>query len=342
MRCTIFGTGPLGLWTASQLISQGKTVTLVNQSGKVPPYLPLNLRKGHALHRNLRIRAGNGCNADQVYQLSNKSQVVFHCAMPPYTQWPSMFPALTVGIMDGVARTQAKLIYADNLYMYGNTNGQVMTEESPLRYSGYEMVKGKPQKGKIRALMANTLLQAHQEGKLAVAIGRASDFFGPGVVNSAIGKTFFEPIIKGRAANVLGDPAQLHTLTYIKDFANALVTLSEQDQSLGQIWHVPSAPTISIKEFSKLVSAELGHPVKTRSSGKFIISLLGLFNPMIRELKETMYAWDHSYIVSHQKFDRAFGASVTPHSHAIQETLEWYLANSNKTYQIETHSVIGR
>lgn len=324
MQCTIFGTGPLGLWVAKQLVEQGKHVVLVNRSGRIPPYMPPGLLEQNTLHKNVKIRAGNAQNSTEVYQLSNESDVVFLCAMPPYTDWTQNFEALTKGILDGVASTEAKLIYGDNLYAYGDTSGEIITEESPLHYQGYDSVNGKIGKGHARALMAESLLKAHQKRLVRVAIGRASDFYGPGVTNSALGELFFKAALKGKSVNLLGDTGQPHTLTYIKDFANALVTLSEHEEALGQIWHVPSAPTLSMEAFSALVSAELNRPVKMRSSGRFTISLLGVFSPMIRELKEMMYAWEHPYVVSHEKYENAFGTNTTPHVQAIKETLDWY------------------
>jgi hypothetical protein len=39
--------------------------------------------------------------------------------------------------------------------------------------------------------MSDELLDAHRSGRVEVAIGRASDYFGPGATRSALGETVF-------------------------------------------------------------------------------------------------------------------------------------------------------
>jgi hypothetical protein len=54
------------------------------------------------------------------------------------------------------------------------------------------------------------------------------------------------------------------------------------------------------------------------------MTLLGLFNPTLRELMELAYAFEAPYVVDHSRFAAALGASPTPHAQAIAETLAWY------------------
>jgi hypothetical protein len=43
---------------------------------------------------------------------------------------------------------------------------------------------------------------------------------------------------------------------------------------------------------------------------------------------EQLYQSERPFVVDHGKFARAFGAETTPHSEAIQRTLEWYRSTS--------------
>lgn len=201
----IFGTGPLGYWVMKELIGKGNQVTMVNRSGKVAIELP----------DNVEIIAADATDHDAVSSICKDAEVVYHCAMPPYTKWPEMFPPLMKSILDGVISTNAKLIFGDNLYMYGPTGGKPVHEDLPYAATGH--------KGKIRAQMARLLLDAHMEGKVRISIGRGSDFFGPQVINSAFGEMFLKPAFAGKTVNFLGNIDLPHTLTYIKDFAKALV-----------------------------------------------------------------------------------------------------------------------
>jgi nucleoside-diphosphate-sugar epimerase len=302
----IFGTGQLGLTVMDELVGQGKNVTLVNRSGLVKEKLPAGVT----------VIKGDARDAGVVAQICAQAEVVFHCAQAPYNQWPEQFPPIMTGILNGVAQTQAKLIFGDNLYMYGPTNGQSIHEDLPYAATG--------RKGRVRAELAKMLLEAHQAGKIRVAIGRASDFYGPRVTDSALGEMFFEAALASKVVNLVGNIDLPHTYTYIKDFARALVTLSQQDRALGRAWHVPSARTLTTRQMIDLAAAQLGQPIKPRVAGRFLISLLGLFNPMVREIKEMMYEFEEPYIVDHRQFEQTFGAQTTPHPQALQETIDWY------------------
>jgi nucleoside-diphosphate-sugar epimerase len=123
---------------------------------------------------------------------------------------------------------------------------------------------------------------------------------------------------------VLGNPDTPHTYIFIDDFASGLVTLGEREEALGQTWHIPSAETITTREFIGLVSKELGKPVKIQAAPRWLISMLGVFDPIMRELPETMYQSEQPFVVDHGKFERAFGVRTTPHPEAIRKTLDWY------------------
>lgn len=305
-RNVVFGTGPLGLWVMRTLVERGKQVTVVNRRGRISQKLP----------DQVRVEAGEATDANAVYQLCKEAHAVFHCAMPPYTQWPEKLPALTRGILEGVARTGAKLVYGDNLYMYGDTEGKPISENAPYGATG--------RKGKVRAQVATMLLEAHKKGDVPVVIGRGSDFYGPNVVNSTFGEHFFKAALSGKTADLLGDIGLPHTYTYIRDFAKALVELSDNDTANGQVWHVSNAETITTRQIVAMVEKELEMPIKVRTAGRSMVFLLGLVNPMMREIKEMMYEWEKPYIVDHSKYAQAFGAESTPHRVAVKETVDWY------------------
>ncbi len=302
----IIGTGPLGLWVAEKSIQQGHQVTLVNRSGRL----------ADPLAASVPVVACDATQPDEVAQVCRDADAVFHCAMPPYTQWPEAFPSLTQGILEGVARTSARLIYGDNLYMYGDTHGQPLTEDLP--------PKATTRKGRVRADMAEMILEAHRRGDVPVAIGRGSDFYGPRVIHALFGQMFFEAAFAGKTANLLGDLQQPHTFTYIEDFASALITLSEHEEALGQVWHVPNPPTLTTQDMVTIFEEALGRPIKARGTGKVIMAILGLFNPFIKETREMMYQWEQPFVVDHSRFERAFGAQVTPHKTAAARTVAWY------------------
>ncbi|MCA9969416.1 MAG: hypothetical protein KC425_04325 [Anaerolineales bacterium] len=108
------------------------------------------------------------------------------------------------------------------------------------------------------------------------------------------------------------------------DFARGLITLAENEAAFGRAWHVPSAPTLTTRQFVQLLETELGRPVRVRTAGKLMVNLLGLFNPTVREMKEMLYEFEAPFVVEHGRFEAAFGSRTTPHAVALRETLAWY------------------
>jgi nucleoside-diphosphate-sugar epimerase len=299
----VFGTGPLGISVARELIARGKRVRLVNRSGKADA------------PKDAEIVKGDATDLKTVRSICNGASVVYNCASPAYTEWPQKFPPIMDGIIEGAASAEAKLIFGDNLYMYGPITGR-LKEDLPYKATGH--------KGRTRAAVANRLIDAHKSGKVQAAIGRSSTFFGPGVLTSMMGERVFAPALKGETASLLGSLDQPHTYTFINDFARGLVTLGEHEEALGNVWHIPSAETITTREFVDLIFKEAGYPTKVRVAPKLLVSMMSLFNPMIRELKEVLYQHEQPFIVDHSKYKEAFGDTSTPHKEAIRQTLNWY------------------
>jgi nucleoside-diphosphate-sugar epimerase len=204
--------------------------------------------------------------------------------------------------------------------MYGDTDGRTQTEDLPYRAHTV--------KGKVRAAMAEASLAAHHAGKVRVAIGRGSDFFGPWALDPAFGANLFASALAGKTARMNGKQDLPHTATYLGDFGRGLVILGEREEALGQAWHVPNdRPEITQRQFAELVYRETGHPVKASGVGKLMMAMAGLFIPGARESVEMMYEFEKPFVVDSSKFERAFGVKATPIEDAIRATVAWYRAH---------------
>ena len=306
-NAVIFGAGQVGMHLMAQLAAEGVAVTLVNRSGRTAETLPANVY----------VVAGDLTDAATVARLAADAPVIFQTAQPAYTDWPKGWPPLIRSIIDGVSQTNARLVFVDNLYMYGSAHGQPIREDLPYAATGH--------KGRTRAEVATTLLDAHKAGKLQVTIGRASDFFGPHGTDTAVfGERFFAAAFAGKAVDVFGDPKLPHTDTYLPDFARGLITLSRHEEAYGRAWHTPNDQTVSTTEMIRLIGAELGQEIKTRTVSPLMVSLLGLFVPIVREMKEMMYEFQEPYIVDDSQFRAAFGAQTTPLPEAVRATVAWF------------------
>ena len=219
-------------------------------------------------------------------------------------------------MLEGAASAGAKLVAMENLYMYGPTGGRPLTEDLPYAAN--------TRKGAVRARMSEELMEAHASGKVRVAIGRASDFFGPRVLASAAGEQVFGRAVEGKSAQVAGDPDQPHTYTYAPDIGRGLVVLGEREEALGRAWHLPSPETVTTRQFVEMIFEEVGKPARIQAAPKILLRAMGLFNPPLRETIEMLYEFEEPFVVDHSKFEQAFGGHATPLREAIQETVRWY------------------
>jgi nucleoside-diphosphate-sugar epimerase len=302
----ILGTGQLGLAIMEALVAEDKEVTIVNRRGTVNEPLPTGVE----------IRQADANDPAAVTRVATGAQVVFACVQPAYTEWPERFPPLMQAVIDGVAPTGAKLVFGDNLYMYGSTGGAPIREDSPYAATGH--------KGRTRAAIASTLLDAHQAGNLRVTIGRASDFYGPRCTDSALGELVFGNLLAGKPIDLLGNIDLPHTYSFIRDFANALVILANSPEADGQAWHIPNARTQTTREVVQLIADQAGKPLRYRAASKWMLRAVGLFNPMVREMVEMSYEFQEPYIVDHSRFVQTFGDISTPLAQGIEETLAWF------------------
>jgi nucleoside-diphosphate-sugar epimerase len=305
----VFGTGPLGRSVMHELVRRGHSVRMVSRSGQMAE-----------APQGIELVAADLYSAAVVRELTQGAAVAYQCAQPHYYEWPQKFPPLQAAIIEGLSGSGVKLVIGENTYMYGNTDGQPLTEDLP--YAAHT------RKGKVRAAMSEAALAAHRAGKVPVALGRGSDFFGPWALGSSHGERVFYAALAGKSASFGGKLDLPHTVTYIEDFGRALVILGEREEALGQAWHVPNdRPQITQRQFAELVFAETGHPVKANGMGKTMMRLGGLFIPEARESVEMMYEFEKPFVVDSSKFERAFGMKATPIEEAINATVAWYRAH---------------
>lgn len=300
-------SGGIGGALVRELARRGRRVRAVNRRGDAPG--PSGVERLAA-----DVATPEGAKA-----AAAGAAVVYHCAQPPYTDWPAAFPPLTEAIAEGAAAAGAKLVLADNLYGYGPHDGP-LTEDLPAAATG--------PKGRVRAEMADRLLASHREGRLRVAIGRASNYYGPGGRNSVTGDRLFKAAVAGRTVRWVGRLDQPHTLSYLEDVAAGVATLGEQDRADGQVWHLPAADPLTGRQFLELVVAASGGRSRIATSSAAMVRVAGVFVPFIREVGEVLYEFQAPYVVDWSKFGQSFGPfTPTPHAEAVARTVDWFRNN---------------
>ncbi|MGL4382372.1 MAG: NAD-dependent epimerase/dehydratase family protein [Bacilli bacterium] len=297
----IIGSGPVGLALLEKLSLVESDIVVINRAGTKVNGGKVVVKKADVLDYN------------QLFEASQGASVIYLCASPAYTEWHDKYQSYIDNVIRACNAHGAKLVYADNLYMYGET--KVMKEDSPYL--------GKSKKGLIRGNAAKIILEAHNSGKIKAAIARSSDFYGPGVVTSIFGESVFKDAIEGKKLKLLGNTNMLHSVTYIGDFGQALAVLGREESALGKIWHVPTAPAISGNAFVEQMAKQIGHPLKTMNASKGLMSFMGLFNKQSKELVEMFYMYDKPFVLNSDKFTKEFKIGYTSIEEGISNTLIW-------------------
>jgi nucleoside-diphosphate-sugar epimerase len=312
-RQVILGAGPLGVTLQARLQAEGIKADLWSITGALAYDMP-----------GTEPDRVDGTDAAALARVCAGASVVYLLLNAHYVDWYRLFPARLMAAIGAASAVGARLVYHDSIYLYGEADGP-LTEDSPPAAA--------TAKGRLRAEMATTFMNAVEEGRIEGAIGRTADMYGPGLLNSAYGSTFGQrhlyPLLAGKTVNVIGDPDSPHAYAYVEDVARGLAVLAREPEAVGRAWHLPAAPARSHRQLLDIAGAAVGVEAKVRASrlSSPVIRVLGRFQSDTAEVAEMLYLFERPLVVSHQAFEHAFEAQPTPHEDALAATLEWYQAH---------------
>ena len=310
LHVVLGAAGGTGAAVVRELVGQGRSVRAVTRRGHTA------VGDGAQPPASYQDAAADVTNAAQLRRALAGAAVVYHCAQPAYTRWSEEFTAMNRGVIDAAAEAGAKLVFADNLYMYG-PGSSPMLETTPQRAAD--------RKGAQRIRLAADLLARHRRGELEVAIGRSSDYFGPHGTNSGAGERAFGALVAGKSAAATGRIDVEHSFSYLPDLARGMVVLGDRDEAAGRAWHLPVMDPITVRAFLERAFAVAGMPVKIRVDGPLMLRAAGLFVPMAREVGVVMYQWTEPFISDWSAFEAAFGPfERTSLDDALAVTIAWW------------------
>ena len=230
--------------------------------------------------------------------------------------WQELWPRIMANAIEACKQAQARLVFFDNVYMYGRVNG-AMTEETPYAPCS--------KKGEIRARIATTLMNEVKAGSLSALIARSADFYGPDTEHGVPNVLVFEPLAKGKTASCLVNAAVPHSFTFTPDAARGVAMLAERESAWDQVWHLPTAPDPPTgREFIEMAAKEFGVAPKYRVLSRPMLRVAGWFKPLIGESYEMLYQSDSPYLFDSTKFAREFGFTGTPYREGIRIVADSY------------------
>lgn len=301
----VLGAGPAGTAIAAELARQGLAVRHVSR-GEIP----------RADERIETVQADLSTPAAAI-PATEGAAVVYHAVNVPYHLQVEVLPGIAEAVLAATARHGARLVVVDTLYPYGEADGEAITEQTPWAATS--------RKGRLRAELDRRYLEAHRTGETSVALGRAADFFGPGVLTSTLAGAFFPAALAGTPVLGLGDLSLPHSYSYIGDVARGLVTLGTEPRGDGRVWHLPTNPAIATAEVHRIVEELLGTKLEVHTLTEPVP--YGPFDEqLIAEYAELFYQNLIPQNMVSTAFETEFGARPTPWREALAATLDWYRA----------------
>jgi nucleoside-diphosphate-sugar epimerase len=305
--------------------------TLLGANGTIGTALiPILQQHGERIRlvsrRPMKVEGAETFTADvldreRVFEAVKGSEIVYLLIGIRYDAkiWERDWPVIMRNVIDACKATNAKLVYFDNVYMYGRVDG-LMTESTP-----YKPVS---RKGKARAVVARMLEDEMAAGTIEAVIARAVDFYGPAVTDkSAAGTLVFSNMKKKKKAQWFINADVPRSYTFVPDAAAGVYKLAKTPSAYGEVWHLPSvSPALTGREFIKLAAKHMGASEKFTILPKFVLSVIGLFVPFVREMREMNYQDEFPFQFDSSKFERTFKVKPTSYEEGVKQTAQWYLA----------------
>jgi nucleoside-diphosphate-sugar epimerase len=257
-------------------------------------------------------------DSEQVFTAAIGASHVYLCAGIPYHHkiWEVEWPRMMANVIAACHKLHAKLIFVDNVYLYGPPPLSVpFTEDHPQSPT--------TKKGRVRKAVADALLAAHQQGKIQGVIGRAADFYGPDLVNSQLYVMVLKNMLAGKPPQWLGSPRAKHTYANTQDVGRALVALALHEKAYGQVWHLPVSDPITFAEIATMLNGWLGTRLSPSYMPAWLLVLASVFVPILAEVKEMNYQFTQDYLMDWSKFRQAFpDFAVTPFASGLRAMLD--------------------
>jgi nucleoside-diphosphate-sugar epimerase len=307
----VVGAGPVGSGIARALAERGHRVKIVTRSGSGPD------------EAGIERVAADASDAGALAAIATGASAIYNCANPPYHRWPELWPPMAAAMLAAAEKSGAVLVTISNLYGYGPAQGtsgytaaRPMTEQTPLAATG--------KKGKVRAQMWHEAFQAHQAGRGRVVELRASDYVGPGA-NSVLGDRVVPRVLKGQAVTMLGKTDRPHTWSYTGDVVTMAVLAARDERAWGHVWHVPSGEPRTQQQAVDDIARVAGvKQVPVRTAPGAVMYAMGLFSPLMRELRETSYQFSEDFVMDSSAAQLAFGLEASPWDGVLAEIVDSY------------------
>jgi nucleoside-diphosphate-sugar epimerase len=302
LQTIIGGNGTIGKEVAKHLHSMNIHVRIASRSPK-------------KVNSTDQVFTMDVFNEQSVSEAIKGSSVVYLILGLPYKDrvWLDGFPKAVRAVINACKKEGAKLVYFDNVYMYGLVDG-TMTEDLPSKPDSV--------KGTARMIAADLILGAIKNQELQAMICRSADFYGDYAYFDVI-KQIAVALQKNKKAMLLFREDKKHSITYIPDAAKAVAFLAQQLDAYQQIWHLPTdSNALTGKQLVELVADVINKEPRYKVISKGMIKFISFFNRQLRELIKLSYQWENDYLFSSEKLEKKYNIKPLSYKDGITDHLK--------------------
>jgi len=311
MQLVVGATGSVGHWVVEKLLDRKNQVRLLVRT-------PAKLKQFSNVER-VEVVEGDAGNIDDVKKAVTGADSVYYCVNMPYPEWRSKAIPMLQNTITAAKENKAKIVFPGNVYVYGHAQSDFVREDHPFA--------AHTEKGKIRIRMEQMLNDAWKSENVPYTIVRFPDFYGPFVVNDLYAP-IFRNALQGRPMTWYGRLDAPIEFAYIEDAAEALVIAGSEPSANGETYSLPGVEVTTPRQWLQLVASTAGTKAKIRAIPKFMITLAGISNPLVREFYEMLYLKRERLILDGTKFKSKFRRiPTTPYKDGIKKTLDWFRDN---------------
>lgn len=254
---------------------------------------------------------------DQLFKAVEGSRIVYLTIGLEYSTkvWQKQWPPLMQNVIDACIANNAKLVFFDNVYSIGGDFVKHITEDSPI----YPTSK----KGEIRAQVDLMLLDHMNTGRIKAIIARAPDFYGTDISKSILMSLVFKNLASGKKAQWMFNARAKHSYIYTPDAGKATALLGNTPDAYNQIWNLPTdRKSLTGEQWINLFAKEMGQRNNYKLISGWMVRLLGIFIPFMKELFEMRYQFDRDYFFDSIKFEKYFKYQPTKYETGVKEIVQ--------------------
>ena len=302
---TILGAGgAIGIDLAKELTKYTDRIRLVSRSPK-------------QVNPSDEVFSADLTNPEHVDEAIKGSEVVYVLIGFQYDTktWKKTWPPFMASVISACKKHNSKLVFFDNIYMLDPAEIGHMTESSRMDPTA--------KKGMVRKELDEMIMKEFEDDKLDAIIARSADFYGPGIRNSVLQEMVLKNLKEGKPAMWIINADVKHSFTYTPDAAKAIAILGNTPEAFNQVWNMPThRDTLTVRQWVEIMAKELNVEPKVRVMPRIMITLLSLFSPILKELKELTYQWDREYFLDSSKFEKEFDFTPTTYQEGIKRILQ--------------------